>query len=107
MFIVLCCCLLVKVQPLSLAWVGLHDIESLWVFFQEPIIEFQLGYPIFYLGTSIFYGQLMTFNLFIFYIKLLHLFFFLYFLYNKLQSLLEAEKTKKNNNMPYKDLIVA
>ena len=77
MFIVLCCCLLVRVQPLSLAWAGLHNTKSLWAFFQEPIADFQLGYPIFYLETSIFYGQLMTFNLFIFYIKLLHLFCFI------------------------------
>ena len=53
----LCCCLLVKVQHLSLAWAGLHDTESLWALFQEPIVEFRLGYPIFYLGTSKFSPQ--------------------------------------------------
>ena len=57
MFIVLCFCLLVRVQALSLAWAGLHDTESLWALFQEPIVEFWLGYPIFYLGTSKFSPQ--------------------------------------------------
>ena len=57
MFIVLCCCLLVRVQPLSLAWAGLHDTESLWALFQEPIVEFRLGYCICYLGTSTFSPQ--------------------------------------------------
>ena len=46
------CCLLVRVQPLSLAWVDLHYTDSHWASFQGPIIEFRLGYPIFYLGTS-------------------------------------------------------
>ena len=46
------CCLLVRVQPLSLAWADLHHIDSLWALFQGPIVEFRLGYPIFYLGTS-------------------------------------------------------
>ena len=57
MFIGLYCCLLVKVHPLSLAWVGLHDTESLWALFQGPIVKFRLGYPIFYLGTSKFSPQ--------------------------------------------------
>ena len=52
MFIGLYCCLLVRVQPLSLAWADLHHTDSLWALFQGPIVEFQLGYPIFYLGTS-------------------------------------------------------
>ena len=52
-----CCCLLVRVQPLSLAWAGLHDTKSLWALFQEPIVEFQFDYPIFYLGTSKFSPQ--------------------------------------------------
>ena len=56
-FIGLYCCLLVKMQPLSLAWVGLHDIESLWALFQGPIVEFRLDYLIFYLSTSKFYPQ--------------------------------------------------
>ena len=51
MFIGLYCCLLVKMQPLSLAWADLHYTDSLWALFQEPIVEFQLDYPIFYLGT--------------------------------------------------------
>ena len=54
MFIGLYCCLLVRVQSLSLAWAGLHDTESLWTLFQGSIVEFRLGYPIFYLGTSKF-----------------------------------------------------
>ena len=54
MFIRLYCCLLVRVQSLSLAWAGLHDIESLWTLFQGSIVEFRLGYPIFNLGTSKF-----------------------------------------------------
>ena len=52
MFIGQYCCLLIRVQPLSLAWADLHHIDSLWVLFQGPIVEFQLDYPIFYLGTS-------------------------------------------------------
>ena len=52
MFIGLYCCLLVRVQPLSLAWADLHHTDSLWALFQGPIVEFWLGYPIFYLGTS-------------------------------------------------------
>ena len=51
MFIRLYCCLPVRVQPLSLAWVDLHHTDSLWALFQGPIVEFQLDYPIFYLGT--------------------------------------------------------
>ena len=54
MFIGLYCCLLVRVQSLSLAWAGLHDTESLWTLFQGSIVEFRLSYPIFYLGTSKF-----------------------------------------------------
>ena len=57
MFIGFYCCLLVRVQPLSLVWAGLHDTESLWVLFQESIVEFPLGYPILYLGTSRFSHQ--------------------------------------------------
>ena len=52
MFIGLYCCLLVRVQPLSLAWADLHHIDSLWALFQGPIVEFRLGCPIFYLGIS-------------------------------------------------------
>ena len=33
---------------------ALHNTESLWALFQGLIVEFQLGYPIFYLGTSKF-----------------------------------------------------
>ena len=51
------CCLLVMVQPLSLAWADLHYTNNLWDLFQGPIIEFRLGYPIFYLGTSKFSPQ--------------------------------------------------
>ena len=51
MFIGLYCCLLVMVQPLSLAWEDLHHTDSLWALFQGSIIEFWLGNPIFYLGT--------------------------------------------------------
>ena len=54
MFIGLYCCLFVRVQPLSLVWVDLHHIDSLWVLFQGSIVEFRLGYPIFYLGTKNF-----------------------------------------------------
>ena len=57
MFIGLYCCLLVRVQPLSLAWADLHHTNSLWALFQRPIIEFRLDYPIFYLGTSKFSPQ--------------------------------------------------
>ena len=46
------CCLLVRVQPLSLAWVDLHHTDSLWALFQGPIVKFRLGYLIFYLGIS-------------------------------------------------------
>ena len=46
------CCLLVMVQPLFLAWADLHHTNSLWALFQRSIVEFRLGYPIFYLGTS-------------------------------------------------------
>ena len=35
-------------------WSALHNTESLWALFQGLIVEFQLGYPIFYLGTSKF-----------------------------------------------------
>ena len=52
MFIVFYYCLHVRVQPPSLAWAGLHDIKSLWALFLGPIVEFRLGYPISYLGTS-------------------------------------------------------
>ena len=52
MFIGLYCCLLVRVQPLSLAWVDLYHTDSLWALFRGLIVEFQVGYPIFYLGTS-------------------------------------------------------
>ena len=52
MFIGFYCCLLVMVQPLSLAWADLHHTDSLWALFQGPIVEFRLGYSIFYLGTS-------------------------------------------------------
>ena len=45
------CCLLVIVQPPSLAWADLHNDESLWALFQRPIVEFRLGYLIFSLGT--------------------------------------------------------
>ena len=48
---------LLGVQPLSLAWAGLHDTKSLWTLFQELIVEFRLSYPIFYLGTSKFSPQ--------------------------------------------------
>ena len=51
MFIGLYCCLFVRVQPLSLTWADLHHTDSLWALFQGPIVEFRLGYPIFYLGT--------------------------------------------------------
>ena len=51
-FIGLYCCLLIRVQPLSLAWVGLHNTENLWALFQGYIVEFWLDYPIFYLRTS-------------------------------------------------------
>ena len=51
------CCLLVMVQPLSLAWADLHYTNNLWDLFQGPIIEFRLGYPIFYLRTSKFSPQ--------------------------------------------------
>ena len=57
MFIVLYCCLLVMVQLLSLAWADLHNTESLWDLFQGSIIEFLLGYPIYYLGISKFSPQ--------------------------------------------------
>ena len=56
-FIGFYCCLLVKVQPLSLTWAGLHDTENLWALFQGPIVEFRLSYPIFYLRTSKFSPQ--------------------------------------------------
>ena len=52
MFIELYFCLLVRVQPSSLALADLHNTESLWALFQGPIVEFRLDYPIFYLGTS-------------------------------------------------------
>ena len=52
MFIGLYCCLLARVQPLSLAWADLHHTDSLWTLFQGPIVEFWLDYLIFYLGTS-------------------------------------------------------
>ena len=52
MFIGLYCCLLVRMQPLSLAWADLHHTDSLWTLFQGPIVEFWLDYLIFYLGTS-------------------------------------------------------
>ena len=52
MFIGLYYCLLVTVQPLSLAWLDLHHTDSLWASFQGSVFEFRLGYPIFYLGTS-------------------------------------------------------
>ena len=52
MFIGLYCRLLVRVHPLSLAWANLHHTDSLWALFQGLIVEFRLGYPIFYLGTS-------------------------------------------------------
>ena len=48
MFIVFYCYLLVRVQPLSLVWVDSHHTKSIWALFQGPIIEFWLGYPIFY-----------------------------------------------------------
>ena len=51
MFIGLYCCLLVRVQPLSLTWADLHHTDSLWDLFQRPMFEVRLGYPIFYLGT--------------------------------------------------------
>ena len=54
MFIELYCSLLIRLQPLSLAWADLHHTDSLWALFQEPVVEFRLGYPIFYLGTSKF-----------------------------------------------------
>ena len=57
MFIMLYCCLLVRVQSLSLAWADFHHTDSFWALFQRPIIEFQLGYPIFYLGSSKFSSQ--------------------------------------------------
>ena len=57
MFIGLYCCLLVRVQSLSLTWAGLHNTKSLWALFQWPIVDFWLGYPIFYLGTSKFSPQ--------------------------------------------------
>ena len=50
MFIMLYCCLLVRVQPLFLAWANLHHTDSLWALFEGPIVESRLGYPIFYLG---------------------------------------------------------
>ena len=40
-----------------LAWADLHDTESLWALFQGPIVEFRLGYPIFYLRASKFYPR--------------------------------------------------
>ena len=52
MFIGLYCRLLVRVHPLSLAWANLHHTDSLWALFQGLIVEFRLGYPIFYLGIS-------------------------------------------------------
>ena len=54
------CCLLVRVQPLFLAWADLHHTDSLWALIQGPIVEFWLGYPIFYLGTSEFPPQQCT-----------------------------------------------
>ena len=57
MFIGLYCCLFVMMQSLSLAWADLHHTDSLWALFQGPIVEFQLGYPIFYLGTNFFFPQ--------------------------------------------------
>ena len=54
MFIGLYCCFLVRVQSLSLVWADLHHTDNLWVLFQGLIVEFQLDYPIFYLGTSKF-----------------------------------------------------
>ena len=62
MFIVHYFCFLDRVQPLSLAWANLHNTESLWALFQEPIVEFRLGYPIFYLGTSKFSPQQTLFH---------------------------------------------
>ena len=66
MFIRLYCCLFVRVQPLCLAWADLHHTDSLWALFQGLIVEFRLGYPIFYLGTSeifppnnIYFGHLL------------------------------------------------
>ena len=68
MFIGLYCCLLVRVQPLSLAWAGLHDTKSLWALFQKPIVEFWLGYSILYLGTSKFSPQQLARILFAFFL---------------------------------------
>ena len=62
MFIVLYCCLLVRVQPLSLAWADLHNTKSLWALFQGLIVKFRLGYPIFYLGLSKFSTQQLPFQ---------------------------------------------
>jgi len=47
------CCYFVKVQPLYLAWIGLSPHRNLWASSQEPIIEFQLDFPIFYSEASI------------------------------------------------------
>ena len=67
MFIGLYCCLLVRVRPLSLAWADLHHTDSLGALFQGSIIEFRLGYPIFYLGTSeIFPPTLIEFENYVF-----------------------------------------
>ena len=38
-------------------WSVLHKTESLWALFQGLIVEFRLGYPIFYLRTSKFYPR--------------------------------------------------
>ena len=43
MFIMLYCCLLVRVQPLSLAWADLHHTNSLWALFQGPSLSFGLA----------------------------------------------------------------
>ena len=62
MFIGLYCCLLVRVQSLSLARADLHHTDSLWALFQGPIVEFRLGYPIFYLGTSKNFPSTLSLN---------------------------------------------
>ena len=62
MFIVLYYCLLIRVQPLSLAWADLHNTESFWALFQGLIVKFQLGYTIFYLGLLNFSTQQLPFQ---------------------------------------------
>ena len=64
MFIVLYCCLLVRMQPPSLTWAGLHDTKSLWALFLGSIVEFWVGYSIFYLGTSKIFPLTTVFHIY-------------------------------------------